>query len=136
MEIIKLEEKHWKLLKNKYNHPANVTWNRDELLSDGFLIQEGQMLLGSYLLKPMGQSTVQLKQLTLFSEATPELLLVIFQAIIADINQSEYESVVVNSHSQQLDTLLRHFDFKPSDSEQLPTGTDLSTENSWIYVSN
>ncbi|WP_028784118.1 hypothetical protein [Thalassobacillus devorans] len=136
MEIIKLEENHWKLLKNKYNYPANVTWNQEEMLANGYLIQEGQMLLGSYLLQPVGENVVQLKQLTLFNQATPELLLVIFQTIVEDIHQSTISTVIVNSHSEQLDTLLEHFDFIQMESEKLPTNDQLSTEKAWVYQVN
>ncbi|MFG6114053.1 hypothetical protein ACGTN9_02605 [Halobacillus sp. MO56] len=136
MEIIKLEEKHWKLLKNKYNYPANVAWDQEEMLTNGYLIQEGQMLLGSYLLHPVEKSVVQLKQLTLFSQATPELLLVIFQTILEDIHQSNISSVVVISHSEQLDTLLQHFDFKNAAPQELPTNEQLSTEKVWVYQVN
>ncbi|SEA69970.1 hypothetical protein SAMN05421743_10764 [Thalassobacillus cyri] len=136
MEIIKLEEKHWKLLKNKYNYPANVAWNQEDMLTNGYLIQEGQMLLGSYLLHPVAESVVQLKQMTLFSQATPELLLVIFQTILEDIHQSNISSVVVNSHSEQLDALLQHFEFKHAEPEKLPPSKELSTEKAWVYQVN
>ncbi|MBM7551777.1 hypothetical protein [Thalassobacillus pellis] len=120
MEIVKIDDAHWNRIAIKYNHPANEGFERDKLLEHGFLIREGDVSIGSYLLVPVDDYCAKLKQLTLFLQATPELLLVIFHTIIAQMDESDWKTIRVTSHTEQLDALLEHFDFKcqGSDTEQ------------------
>ncbi|WP_181346760.1 hypothetical protein [Thalassobacillus sp. CUG 92003] len=104
---------------------------RQQLFDSGYRIIEKGETIGSFLLTPLGNGEVQLKRLVMEQSITPGHVLVIFEAIQDTFRKSQWSTLVVRSHSEQLDELLRYQQFSPNETAD---NKEASLEKMWIYT--
>ncbi|WP_386061045.1 hypothetical protein [Thalassobacillus hwangdonensis] len=134
MEIKKIDKALCRTLDEEHRLLQAGKLKEQELLEYGYMIEAGEEKIGSFQLHPTDEHSVQLRKLSLFNEATPELLLFIFHEILVFIHTTEVDQVIVSSHTRFLDELLEHYGFEKNDGSknQAP-----STHKSWVYkISN
>ncbi|HLS06872.1 MAG TPA: hypothetical protein VK079_02885 [Bacillota bacterium] len=84
--------------------------NKEQLLTDGYLVEDQEQIIGCFMIEPLQKDIYWLKQLYI-SQAEARSLPVLLEAILTLAKQKQAKKVYVFSHQPMVDIILDALQF-------------------------
>lgn len=96
----------------------NEHLNKDLLLTDGYLVEDNEQIIGCFIIEPTKQDVYWLKQLYI-TQKEARLLPALLEAILTLAKQKRAKKVYVFSHQPMVDIILSALQFREGNAEEI-----------------